>query len=145
MTLRFTLLIAFLLSSGCYLKPGAVQNPTSVDGVSVSLVGQDCEDHRAAKGDPVTRDLGLKVRVDNPTDKTLRITEQAIRLQVESYTGGVRLPIVVEVPPHATKTLTMDFTHHALCEPDRQFIVAWNDALALDSHPVALGNLVFHP
>jgi hypothetical protein len=145
MMLRFAILVAFTLSSGCYLRPSAVKNASSPDGVTVSLVGQDCEDHRADKGDPVTRDLGVKLRVDNPTDKTLRISEQAIRLQVESYTGGVRLPTVVEVPPHQQKTLTMDFNHHALCEPDRQFVVAWNDALALDGHPVAVSNLAFHP
>ncbi|HEY2748353.1 MAG TPA: hypothetical protein VGL86_27205 [Polyangia bacterium] len=145
MIFRLHLLIVFSLSSGCYLRPSAVHNAASPDGVSISLVGQDCEDHRAAKGDPVTRDLGVKLRVDNPTDKTLRISESAIRLQVESYSGGVRLPTVVEIPPHAQKTLTMDFTHHALCEPDRQFVVAWNDALALDDHPVAIGNLSFRP
>ncbi len=145
MMLRFTMLFAFTLSSGCYLQPSAVKNASSPDGVSVRLVGEDCEDHRASKGDPVTRDLGVKLRVDNPTDKTLRISEQAIRLQVESYTSGVLLPTVVEIPPHQGKTLTMDFSHHALCEPDRQFVVAWNDALVLDDHPVALSNLVFHP
>ena len=67
------------LSSGCYMKPGVVQNPRpSVEGVAISLVGEDCEDHRAAKGDPVTRDLGVKLRVDNPTAERLRIAETQI-------------------------------------------------------------------
>jgi len=145
MMLRFTLLVAFTLSSGCYLRPSAVKSASSPDGVSISLVGQDCEDHRASKGDPVTRDLGVKLRVDNPTDKTLRITEEAIRLQIESYSSGVLTPRMVEVAPHQQKTLTLDFNHHALCEPDRQFTVAWNDAFALDDHPVAMSNLAFHP
>ena len=145
MMLRFTLLVAFCLSSGCYLKPSAVKNASSPDGVTARVIGEDCEDHRAEKGDPVTRDLGLQVRVDNPTDKTLRIAEEAIRLQVDNFTGGVRMPAVVEIAPHAQKTLTLDFTHHALCEPDRQFTVAWNDAVALDGRPVALSNLVLHP
>ena len=145
MLLRFALVSAFLVSGGCYLRPSAVKNASSPDGVTVSLIGQDCEDHRAAKGDPVTRDLGVKLRVDNPTDQTLRISEAEIRLQVDSFTGGVRMPTVVEVAPHAQKTLTMDFTHHSLCEPERQFTVAWNEAVVLDHHPVALTNLVFHP
>jgi hypothetical protein len=134
------------LASGCYMKAGVVQNPRpSAEGVAISLVGEDCEDHRAGKGDPVTRDLGIKLRVDNPTDRPLKIAEAAIRLLVDGYSGGVRYPTVIEVQPHGTATLVLDFTHHALCEPERQFVVAWNDALQLGDHPLTVDNLSFHP
>jgi len=144
--MRLPWLCALAMASGCYLKAGAVQNPRpSREGVAISLVGQDCEDHRAEKGDPITRDLGVKLRVDNPTDQPLRIAEQAIRLMVDGYSGGVRFPTVVEVQPHGTATVVLDFTHHALCEPERQFVVAWNDALLLGGRTVALDNLAFRP
>jgi len=80
MTYAFCLLVW----AGCYLRPDAVQNPKPTrEGVAISLVGEDCEDHRAAKGDPVSRDLSVKLRVDNPTDLRLRIGEHAIRLVVD--------------------------------------------------------------
>lgn len=138
--------VVLALASGCYLRAGAVKNPQpSPEGVAITLIGQDCEDHRGAKGDPVSRELGVKVRIDNPTDKMLRIAESQIRLLVEGSSGGVRWPMVVEVRPHGTVTLEMDFTHRALCEPDRHFVIAWNDALVLDDHQVAVANLEFHP
>jgi hypothetical protein len=134
------------LASGCYLTPGAVQNPQpSAEGVAVTLVGQDCEDHRGGKGDPVSRELALKVRVENPTGQMLHVAEGAIRLLVDGSTGGVRFPAVIDVQPHASATLTLEFTHHSLCEPNRQFAVAWNDALVLDSRPITVANLTFHP
>jgi hypothetical protein len=134
------------LASGCYLQPSAVNNPQpSAEGVTVRLLGQDCEDHRGSKGDPVSRELGVKVRVDNPTDATLRISEDSIRLFVEGASAAVRWPTMIEVSPHGSATLSMEFAHHALCEPDRQFVVAWNGAFALDDHRVALANLAFRP
>jgi hypothetical protein len=139
-------LAVLALASGCYLQPSSVKNPPpSADGVAVSLLGQDCEDHRGAKGEPVTRDLGVKVRIDNPTAQILRISEESVRLLVDNYSGGVRFPTVVEVQPHGTMILTLDFTHHALCEPDRQFVVSWNDAFVLDNRPITVANLAFHP
>lgn len=54
--LRSTVL-ACVLAGGCYLRPDALHNPTpSPEGVAIRLVGQDCEDHRGDKGEPVTRD-----------------------------------------------------------------------------------------
>jgi hypothetical protein len=139
-------LLVLALTSGCYLRPGSVNNPRpSPEGVAVTLIGQDCEDHRGGKGDPVSRDLGIKVRVDNPTDKTLHVTEDAIRLVVDGLSSRVRSPTAVEIQPHGSATVEWDFTHHALCEPQRQFVLAWNDAFVLDDHPVAIADLAFHP
>lgn len=139
-------LVALALTAGCYLRPSAVNNPKpSVEGVAVTLLGQDCEDHRGGEGGPVSRDLGVKVRLDNPTDKTLHVTEQAIRLVVDGSSSGVRWPTAVDVQPHGSATVSWDFTHHALCEPGRQFVLAWNHAFVLDEHPVALADLAFSP
>ena len=57
----------------------------------------------------------------------------------------MRFPTVVEVAPRGSATVVLDFSHHALCEPGRQFVVAWNDALSLGDRPVAVENLAFHP
>lgn len=146
MLLRGTALFLLVLASGCYLRPGAAKNPApSPEGVAIRLLGDDCEDHRGEKGQPVTRDLGLKVRVDNPTDRALTISEESIRLVVDDYSGGARFPSVVEVPAHGTATLKLDFTHHALCEPSRRFAVAWNNAFTLGDRPLAFENLTFSP
>lgn len=143
--LRSTVL-ACVLAGGCYLRPDALHNPTpSPEGVAIRLVGQDCEDHRGDKGEPVTRDLGLKLRVDNPTDRTLTIAEDAIRLLVDDYRGTVRFAGVVEVPAHGTATLALDFTHHALCEPSTRFAVAWDGALRLGDRALAFEDLTFSP
>jgi hypothetical protein len=142
----YALALAVALASGCYLKPSATNNPlTGSDGVRVTLVGQDCEDHRGGDGDPVSRALGIKLRVENPTDKPLRIAERSIRLLVEGNSRGVRWPTVVDIQPHSAATVTMDFAHDAVCEADQQFVVAWNDALVLDQRPIKLANLAFRP
>ncbi len=139
-------LVMLSLAGGCYLQPGAVKNPQpSPEGIAVKLIGQDCEDHRGGKGDPVSREMGVKLRIDNPTDKTLHIAESQIRLTVAGASASVRSPTVVEVKPRGSATLEWDFTHHALCEPNREFVIVWNDALVLDDHPIAVANLAFNP
>jgi hypothetical protein len=144
--LRWMAFCVLAICGGCYLRPGAVRNPApSTEGIAVTLLGQDCEDHSGMKGEPVSRDLGIRVRVDNPTDRTLRVSEQTIRLLVDGDTGGVRFPAVVDVPSHGSTTLTMEFTHHALCEMSQRFVVAWDDAFRLGDRPVALENLTFTP
>jgi hypothetical protein len=144
--LRWAALFALVLADGCYLRPGAAKNPApSPEGVAIQLVGDDCEDHRGEKGQPVTRDLGIKVRVDNPTDQTLTVTEEMIRLVVDDDAGGARFPTVVEVPAHGTATLKLDFTHHALCEPSKRFVVAWHNAFRLGDRPLAIEELSFSP
>ena len=139
-------LVVLGMAAGCYLRPGAVNNPRpSPEGVAIKLIGQDCEDHRGGKGDPISREMGVKLRVDNPTDKTLHIAEAQVRMTVGGVSAGVRWPTMVEVSPRGSATLEWDFSHRALCEPDREFSIVWNDALKLDDHTVAVADLTFHP
>jgi hypothetical protein len=146
MTPPFRLALLLSLAAGCYMRPSATNAPLrSPEGVGVTLVGQDCEDHRGADGEPVSRDLGVKVRFDNSTDHALRIAERAIRLVIDDYTAEVKSPGVVDVKPHDSATVIMDFTHHAVCEPDREFVINWDQALSLDDRPIVVANLSFRP
>jgi hypothetical protein len=146
MTRIIVLALAALLAPACYLRPSHAANPQpSPDGVRVTLVGDDCDDHSGVDGDPISRDLGVKVQFDNPTDRMLKIDEAQIRLVVDEDRAGVHAPGEEQVAPHSTRTLALDFTHHALCSRDRSFKIAWNDALTLGDRPVALGALVFSP
>lgn len=139
-------LVFLSFASGCYLQPSAVRNPQpSPEGVAVKLLGQDCEDHRGGNGDPVRRELGLKLRIDNPTEKMLRISESRVRLTVEGTSSGVRWPMIVEVKPRGSATVQWDFTHSSLCEPSREFVIVWNDALVLDDHAIVVTSLAFNP
>jgi hypothetical protein len=136
----------WLAAGGCYLKPTRTNNPLqSCEGVRVTLVGQDCEDHAGGDGDPVSRELGIKVRFDNPTDQVLRIAESRIRLVVGEDAAGVKWADVEEVAPRSARTVAMDFTHHATCDSSRDFTIAWNDALALGDRPIAMTALIFSP
>ncbi len=135
-----------LLVPACYLQPSAVHNPfASRECVLVTLVGQDCEDHRGLDGDPISRDLGIEVQFENPSDQVLRISESAIRLVVEDDWAGVKAAGEEEVAPHSVRTIVFEFTHHALCERNRDFKIAWDDALRLDNQPVAIAALTFSP
>lgn len=146
MTAPFKLALILSFAAGCYLKPSATNAPLrSPEGVAVTLVGEDCEDHRGSDGYPVSRELGVKVRFDNSTEHSLRIAERAIRLVIGDYTAFVRSPGVVDVKPHGSATLVMDFTHHTVCEPDREFVINWDEALSLDDRPIVVGNLSFRP
>lgn len=139
-------LLALGLAAGCHLQPSVVRNPApSPEGIAVTLVGEDCEDHIGVEGDPVSRDPGVKVRIDNPTGRPLRINEDAIRLVLEHYSTGIGPSQVVQVPPHGTATVTVDFIHHELCDSDRQFTLAWNDAFLLENHLICLADLAFLP
>jgi hypothetical protein len=146
MTAPFRLALILSFAAGCYLPPSATNAPLrSPEGVAVTLVGQDCEDHRGADSDPVSREVGVKVRFDNATDHSLRIAERAIRLVVGDYTAWVRSPGVVDVKPHDSATVVMDFTHHTLCARAREFVINWDQALSLDDRPIAVANLAFRP
>jgi len=140
------LAVASLLAPACYLKPSRTNNPLrSSEGVRITLVGQDCEDHRGADGDPVSRDLGVQVQFENPTDQVLHIAEGSIRLVVDDDSAAVASAGIDQVAPHSARTIVMSFTHHALCESSRQFKIAWNDALTLGDHPIAVAALTFSP
>jgi hypothetical protein len=135
-----------LLAPACYLRPSHVAAPApTAEGVRVTLVGDDCDDHRGVDGDPVSRDLGVKVQFDNPTNETLTISEERIRLVVDGDTAGPHAPEPQAVAPHSSRQLALDFTHHALCNRDRPFTLTWNGALTLGQRPVQLAALVFSP
>jgi hypothetical protein len=140
------LVVSATLAGGCYLKPASSNTPLrSPEGVHVTLVGQDCADHSGMDGDPISRQLGIQVSIDNPTDRVLRIHEEAIRLQVGSDSSEVLWPKSAEVKPHSSATLRWSFNHHAMCHPSRDFVVDWNGALVLEDHPLSLASLSFRP
>ncbi|MDB4964990.1 MAG: hypothetical protein JWN44_679 [Myxococcales bacterium] len=139
-------LLLLPLVSGCYLKPSASNSPLqSPDGVSVTLLGQDCEDHSGADGDPISRDLGVKVRFDNRSEQPLHVSEQSIVLAVDSSHGPIRGPSDLVVRPHDSAVVQLDFTHHALCYTGHEFVIIWNDALALGDRPLRLADLSLRP
>jgi hypothetical protein len=143
MTLIATVLV---LAPGCYLKPlHATNPPPSAEGVRVTLIGDDCADHQGTDGDPVSRDLGVKIKFDNPTDHTLRIAESAVRLIVDDDGAGVKGAGVEAVAPHSSRTIVLDFTHHKLCNSETQFKIAWNGALTLGDQPITVAALTFSP
>ena len=146
MTRILALAVVLASSGGCYLKPTSTSDALQARGaVRISLVGQDCEDHRSERGDPIARDLGVRVRVSNPTDAPLRIVESAVRLRVDDYAAAVRDPAIVDVPARSAKMVDLAFLHHALCEPERQFAIAWNDGIILADTAISVSNLTFHP
>lgn len=137
-------LLAFV--GGCFTTRSARTTPTQPPAVRITFAGQDCAAHAGRDGSPVWRDLGVHVRVDNPTSETLHIAEDSIRLLVDgAYATALRAPAVVDVAPRSTALLELKFEHHALCEPDRTFAIAWNDALVLDDALLRMDNLTFHP
>ncbi len=135
------------LVGGCHAARSAGTTPLAEPAtVRLHFVGQDCADHPGGDGDPVARDLDVRVRVDNPTDAPLHIAEESIRLFVDGlYRTGLRAPTLVTVAPRSSAVVTLAFRHHALCEPDRVFAIEWNDALVLDDAIVRADNPTFHP
>ena len=54
-------------------------------------------------------------------------------------------PVARVIKAHSTATVTWSFTSsRVVCEPDRAFVILWNDGLALGDRRVALANLSFH-
>jgi hypothetical protein len=141
--MRIATVLALL--AGCYLKPSRNHVPRSPEGVQLTLVGQDCEDHLDSDSEATTRHLAVKVRIDNPTDQLLRISGGSVRLTVDGYTAGTREGGVQEVRPHGSAIATWSFVHHALCEREREFVLRFDDALILGDRAITIATLQFHP
>jgi hypothetical protein len=140
-----TLGLIFLLGAGgCYLKPTRTNNPLhSREGVRLRLVGLDCEDHRGSDGDPVSRDLAVRLEVSNPTAQPLDFAPDAVRLTAGDEPVAGSGGDFERVAPGATRVFTMKFVHHAYC--DRDFALAFDHAMRLAGQPVAMAVLHFTP
>jgi hypothetical protein len=130
---------------GCYLKPAWSNSPlTTTEGVTVRLMGQDCADHLASEGEPVTRDLSVRLRVENATDRPLVIRTGAIELDVDA---GRSRPLGgdagLTVGPDGARDLTLRFLHHARC--DGAFVLQFANALLLGERPVTTAALHLRP
>jgi len=138
------LVLAALTCGGCYLKPRATNNPIhSPEGVQLRVLGDDCEDHRGSDGDPVSRDLAVKLEVENPTTQTLEFAPDAVRLTADGQTLPAASGTFELVPPGQRRVFTLTFVHHALC--DRDFVLAFDQALRLAGTPVTVAALHFTP
>src|SRR3954451_731100 len=109
------LVVSATLAGGCSPTPASSTTPLrSPEGVHVTLVGQNCADHSGMDGDPISRQLGIQVSIDNPTDRGLRIHEERLPLQVGADSSEVLRPKSAEVKPHSSPTLRWSFNHHAM-------------------------------
>ena len=139
-----TVLIA-TLSGGCYLRPAKSTGPlTSAEGVLVVLLGQDCEDHLGAEGDPVSRDLGLKLNVENPTGHVLQLALKGVQLTVEEYTTVPMGADTIETfQPGESREVRLDFLHHSAC--GRDFALTFEHAFGFRERSVQVAALHFTP
>jgi hypothetical protein len=140
------LLTLSLLGSGCYLKPTWTNNPlVSSEGITLRVLGVDCEDHQGTDSEPTSRDLGIKVLVENPTDRVLKVSEEAISLMADGQPGSLRFPVVAEVQPHGSSKLRWSFTHQATCSADREFAINLAGAFQLGTAEVQMAALRVRP
>jgi hypothetical protein len=136
-------LLLFLGLGGCYLRPASTNAPIhSRDGVEVALLGEDCEDHSGLEGEPVSRELGVKLRIDNLTGKQLRIRESEIRLVDGSTPVGAGERIL---KPRESAVFKLEFIHHLACYSGAPFVVEWNGAFVLEDDPLTVTSLSFKP
>ncbi len=128
--------------AGCYLRPIATNSPKSSEGVHVTLVGQECVDRMGSEGDPVSRSLAVKLKVDNPTTEQLRFETRRAELKVEE---DIRIPIResenVLVAPGDSREVELEYLHHSLCAQD--FAIELDKALTVGGRPVEIAALHF--
>jgi hypothetical protein len=132
-------------AGGCYMKPATTNSPLqSAEGVRLRLVGQDCEDHVGGQGDPISRDLGVKLELDNATGEPLDFSPYAVELMVDQYSiRQAREGESYRIVPGESRTFKLDFLHHSVC--DREFALRFGDALRLGGRPVQMAALQFKP
>jgi hypothetical protein len=140
------LILSCLLSDACYLRPFRTNSPrrSTPDGVTLSLVGQDCADYTGTEGVPVHRDLLLKVRLKNASPQPLTFTPSAMQLTMGAHTTPPSFPSdPISVPPGAASTVVLKFTLRGRC--NQEFSAAFPGAFKLGSEPVAMDALTFRP
>jgi hypothetical protein len=144
--MKSVVVLAFaLVGSGCYMKPAWTNNPLrSSEGVTLRVLGVDCEDHHGSDGEPTSRDLAVKVLVENPTDRVLHVSEEAISLVVDGQPGLMHWPAAAEVQPHASSKLHWSFSHQATCD-DREFAIQFAGAFQLGTAPMQMASLHLRP
>jgi hypothetical protein len=112
--------------------------------VQLRLLGEDCEDHLGSDGDPVSRDLSVKLEISNPTREVLEFAPDGVRLAVDTWVvGATQGGEVYQIAPGETRTFQMRFLHHAGCS--RDFALAFDHAMRLGAQPVAMATLHFTP
>jgi hypothetical protein len=135
-----------LASSGCYLRPATSNGPMQTpDGVRVALVGEACADHTGFEGEPVSRELTVKVKIENASARPLGISPRGIELKTDEVEPIAPLdpPARVVLAPGESRVEQLHYLHRALC--NQEFQLAFARAFLLDDRPLEVASLRFTP